>query len=62
VEGDTLEALLGEYHLNPRVFTLCRYLGKRPVLALCTQLYNELIIVDIRKECAIIEEARMELA
>ena len=54
--------MLGEYNLNLGVITRCRHKGGREVIAVCNQLYNELIMVDPRKQYEVIEEARLELS
>ena len=54
--------MLGEYNLNLHVITSCRYEGRREVIAICNQLYNELILVDPINQYEVIEEARLELS
>jgi len=61
-ESDVKQAVLGEYNLNLAVMTRCRHQGGREVIAVCNQLYNELIMVDPRKQYEVIEEVRLELS
>jgi hypothetical protein len=44
------------------VITSCRYQGRREVIAVSNQLYNELILVEPIKQYEVIEEARLELS